>query len=80
LPSRASRAKRHRFFTAQQPVLERRHECADGKSACSDLPVRDEPVQEWQQLAWAGALLITLAVLLLNICALRTLFRQGATK
>jgi phosphate transport system permease protein len=37
------------------------------------------PFKEWQQLAWAGALLITLAVLLLNILA-RTLFRQGATK
>ena len=31
---------------------------------------------EWQRLAWGGALLITLAVLLLNIVA-RTLFRQG---
>jgi len=37
------------------------------------------PFQEWQQLAWAGALLITLAVLTLNILA-RTLFRQGAAK
>jgi len=36
------------------------------------------PFDEWQQLAWAGALLITLAVLLLNIMA-RTLFRQSAT-
>jgi phosphate transport system permease protein len=36
------------------------------------------PFDEWQQLAWAGALLITLAVLLLNIMA-RTLFRQNAT-
>ena len=33
------------------------------------------PYEEWQRLAWAGALLITLAVLLLNIVA-RTLFRQ----
>ena len=37
------------------------------------------PFKEWQQLAWAGALLITLAVLLLNILA-RTLFRQGVAK
>src|ERR1700730_4391039 len=37
------------------------------------------PFKEWQNLAWAGALLITLAVLLLNILA-RTVFRQGATK
>src|SRR5436853_5912472 len=33
------------------------------------------PYSDWQQLAWAGALLITMAVLLLNILA-RTLFRQ----
>jgi len=33
------------------------------------------PYSDWQQLAWAGALLITLAVLLLNILA-RTVFRQ----
>ena len=37
------------------------------------------PYEDWQQLAWAGALLITLAVLALNILA-RTLFRQAATK
>ena len=35
------------------------------------------PFEEWQQLAWAGALLITLAVLMINILA-RTLFRQQA--
>ena len=29
------------------------------------------PFKEWQQLAWAGALLITLAVLLLNIAGPR---------
>ena len=33
------------------------------------------PYSDWQQLAWAGALLITLTVLLLNILA-RTVFRQ----
>jgi len=33
------------------------------------------PYSDWQQLAWAGALLITMAVLLLNILA-RTVFRQ----
>ena len=33
------------------------------------------PYSDWQQLAWAGALLITLAVLLLNVLA-RTVFRQ----
>ncbi|HEY3180658.1 MAG TPA: phosphate ABC transporter permease PstA [Casimicrobiaceae bacterium] len=33
------------------------------------------PYSDWQQLAWAGALLITMTVLLLNILA-RTVFRQ----
>jgi phosphate transport system permease protein len=33
------------------------------------------PYEDWQRLAWAGALLITLAVLALNILA-RTVFRQ----
>ncbi len=33
------------------------------------------PYENWQQLAWAGALLITLSVLLLNILA-RVFFRN----
>ena len=37
------------------------------------------PYKDWQELAWAGALLITLAVLLLNIMA-RVLFRQASPK
>jgi phosphate transport system permease protein len=37
------------------------------------------PYSDWQQLAWAGALLITLAVLLLNVLA-RSLFRQARTQ
>lgn len=37
------------------------------------------PYQDWQELAWAGALLITLAVLALNVVA-RLLFRQTALK
>ena len=36
------------------------------------------PYADWQQLAWAGALLITCSVLTLNIVA-RVLFRQSAT-
>jgi phosphate transport system permease protein len=36
------------------------------------------PYEDWQHLAWAGALLITLSVLTLNILA-RILFRQSAT-
>ena len=37
------------------------------------------PYADWQSLAWAGSLLITVTVLALNIMA-RTLFRQSATK
>jgi len=37
------------------------------------------PYNDWQQLAWAGALLITLAVLLLNVLA-RTVFRQSVAR
>lgn len=56
---------------------------ADMNAPMANLPVvifqfAMSPFDEWQQLAWAGALLITLAVLLLNIMA-RTLFRQSAT-
>jgi phosphate transport system permease protein len=36
------------------------------------------PYEEWQTLAWAGALLITSVVLMLNIVA-RTVFRQDKT-
>jgi len=36
------------------------------------------PYEDWQKLAWAGALLITASVLTLNIIA-RVLFRQSAT-
>ena len=36
------------------------------------------PYEDWQRLAWAGALLITFSVLTLNIVA-RVLFRQSAT-
>ncbi len=36
------------------------------------------PYSDWQQLAWAGALLITVSVLTLNILA-RVLFRQQST-
>jgi phosphate transport system permease protein len=37
------------------------------------------PYKDWQELAWAGALLITLAVLALNVMA-RVLFRQATPK
>jgi phosphate transport system permease protein len=53
---------------------------ADMNGAMANLPVvifqfAMSPYEEWQQLAWGGALLITLAVLVLNIIA-RVLFRQ----
>jgi len=37
------------------------------------------PFEEWQQLAWAGSLLITLTVLVINILA-RTVFRQTTVR
>ena len=37
------------------------------------------PFDDWQALAWAGALLITLAVLVINILA-RTVFRQTTVR
>ena len=48
---------------------------ADGEPAGRDLPVRDEPYEDWQKLAWAGALLITVTVLALNIIA-RSAYRH----
>jgi phosphate transport system permease protein len=57
---------------------------ADMNAPMANLPVvifqfAMSPFEEWQHLAWAGALLITLAVLLLNVLA-RVFFRQAATK
>jgi phosphate transport system permease protein len=37
------------------------------------------PFDDWKSLAWAAALLITLAVLLLNVLA-RTVFRQQSAR
>ncbi len=56
---------------------------ADMDGALANLPVvifqfAMSPYEDWQRLAWAGALLITLSVLTLNILA-RILFRQSAT-
>jgi phosphate transport system permease protein len=57
---------------------------ADMNGAMANLPMvifqfAMSPFKEWQQLAWAAALLITLTVLLLNILA-RSVFRQNVTK
>jgi phosphate transport system permease protein len=56
---------------------------SDMDSPLANLPVvifqfAMSPYEDWQHLAWAGALLITLSVLTLNILA-RVLFRQSAT-
>ena len=56
----------------------------DLNAPMSNLPVvifqfAMSPYKDWQELAWAGALLITLAVLILNVVA-RVLFRQKAVK
>ena len=37
------------------------------------------PYDDWKDLAWGGAFLITLAVLVINILA-RTVFRQSAVR
>jgi len=57
---------------------------SDVNAPMSNLPVvifqfAMSPYKDWQELAWAGALLITLAVLTLNIVA-RVLFRQAPSK
>ena len=57
---------------------------ADMNAPMANLPVvifqfAMSPFDDWKTLAWAGALLITLAVLVLNVLA-RTLFRQGSTR
>ncbi|HEV2977332.1 MAG TPA: phosphate ABC transporter permease PstA [Casimicrobiaceae bacterium] len=57
---------------------------SDMNAPMANLPVvifqfAASPFEQWQHLAWAGALLITIAVLVLNIMA-RVLFRQSTPK
>ena len=57
---------------------------ADMNAPMANLPVvifqfAMSPYEDWQSLAWAGALLITLAVLALNILA-RSVFRQASVR
>jgi phosphate transport system permease protein len=57
---------------------------ADMNAPMANLPVAIfqfalSPFEDWQTLAWAGALLITLAVLAINILA-RTAFRQKTAR
>lgn len=68
------------LFTA----LNNQFASADMNAPIANLPVvifqfAMSPFDDWKSLAWGGALLITLAVLLLNILA-RTVFRQGAPR
>ena len=57
---------------------------ADMNAPMANLPVvifqfAMSPFDDWKALAWAGALLITLAVLVINILA-RTVFRQASQR
>ncbi|MEO9136856.1 MAG: phosphate ABC transporter permease PstA [Casimicrobiaceae bacterium] len=57
---------------------------ADMNAPMANLPVvifqfAMSPFDDWKSLAWAAALLITLAVLALNVLA-RTVFRQSSTR
>ena len=57
---------------------------ADMNAPMANLPVvifqfALSPFEDWQELAWAGALLITLAVLVINILA-RSVFRQASVR
>ena len=57
---------------------------ADMNAPMANLPVvifqfAMSPYEDWKSLAWAGALLITLAVLVINILA-RTVFRQASQR
>ena len=54
---------------AQQPVLEQQPQRADGEPAGGHLPVRAQSLPNWQQLAWSGALIITVSILVLSIAA-----------
>lgn len=68
------------LFTA----LNNQFTSADMNAPMANLPVvifqfAMSPFDDWKTLAWAGALLITLTVLVLNILA-RTVFRQSALR
>ena len=57
---------------------------ADMNGPMANLPVvifqfAMSPFEDWKSLAWAGALLITLAVLIINILA-RSVFRQASVR
>jgi phosphate transport system permease protein len=57
---------------------------ADMNAPMANLPVvifqfAMSPFDDWKTLAWAAALIITLAVLVLNILA-RTVFRQSSVR
>ena len=58
-----------------QPVHVAEHERPHGQPARRDLPHAASPFKDWNNLAWAGATLITLLVLGINILA-RNMFRK----
>ena len=68
------------LFTA----LNNQFSSADMNGPMANLPVvifqfAMSPFEDWKSLAWAGALLITLAVLVINVLA-RTVFRQATQR
>ena len=68
------------LFTA----LNNQFPSADMNGPMANLPVvifqfAMSPFEDWKSLAWAGALLITLAVLVINVLA-RTVFRQATQR
>jgi len=63
------------LYLPQQPVLDIQHECAHGQSSRVIFQFAMSPYEDWHKLAWAGALLITLSVLTLNVFA-RVFFRN----
>ena len=67
LPSTSKRFDRQIWFGPSEPL-----NLAIFKFALS-------PYDDWKTLAWAGALLITLAVLIINILA-RSVFKQAAIR
>ncbi len=64
------------LFTAlSNQFMSAQHERSHVEPARHHLPVRGQPFKDWNELAWAGATLITLLVLGINIVA-RSLFRN----
>jgi phosphate transport system permease protein len=50
------------LYRLRQPVLERQPESADRRAAAADLCLRISPYDEWHRLAWAGALVLIVLI------------------